>query len=72
MKNNSYGKTLIHSLIKLSGVPDDQMYDFLISIIKSHNLAPELVSLTNIKEILEKEIDNIMLSRPSQTQLEDF
>lgn len=70
MCKNSYGKTLIHSLIKLSGMPDDQMFDFLISIIKSHNLAPDLVSLNNIREILEKELCNIVLSDQQKAQPE--
>jgi hypothetical protein len=68
MNKNSYGKSLIHSLIKLSGVPDDQMFDFIISIIRSHNLAPDLVSLNNIKEILEKEIQSIVLTSHQNSQ----
>jgi hypothetical protein len=51
-------------------MPDDQMFDFLISIIKSHNLAPDLVSLNNIREILEKELCNIVLSDQQKAQPE--
>jgi hypothetical protein len=72
MNNNLYGKALIHSLIKLSGVPDSQMFDFLISIIKSHNLAPDLVSMSNIKDILEKEIHAIMATENPIPQSEDL
>jgi hypothetical protein len=59
MSNSLYGKPLIDSLIKLSGAPNEEMLDFLIAIIKSHNLAPDLITLSNMKAILEKEIQNL-------------
>lgn len=60
MNNKAYGKALIDSLIKLSGVPSDEMFEFVITIIKSHNLAPDLISMSNIRDILEKEIHNLV------------
>lgn len=71
MNQNQYGKNLIQSLVRLSGVPDDQMLDFLIGLIKSHNLAPELISIGNIKEILEKEINNMVLHQTNGAQLNE-
>lgn len=73
MNNKVYGKALIDSLIKLSGVPNDEMFEFLISIIKSHNLAPELISMSNIRSILEKEIHNLVTQQDkADLPLEDF